>query len=74
MQIKKKKGIRNLHKKTIIIIINSTFEEQTNIIIKYMNICLRKIESVKYLIFLQCESCGFDVRYSNSIILAGRVC
>ena len=55
-------------------IINSTFEEQTNIIIKYMNICLRKIESVKYLIFLQCESCGFDVRYSNSIILAGRVC
>ena len=74
MQINKKKGIRNLHKKTIIIIINSTFEEQTNIIIKYMNICLRKIESVKYLIFLQCESCGFDVRYSNSIILAGRVC
>lgn len=46
MQINKKKGIRNVYKKIIIIImmiINSTFEEQTNIIIKYMNICLRKI-------------------------------
>lgn len=58
------------------VIINSTFEEQTNILHWIYEHIFQKngVLSVKSLKFLQCESRGFNVRCSSSIILASWAC